>query len=286
MKNSALRVLRLFSAGLLLTMSVVASYNANARFLSPDTGEPILTGIDTNRYAYCLNDPINCSDAQGHQGIGHNGGPDIDGDHDGDGIPDVIDQRPGFDTRDIINIDPASRGDDRFGLGRAAATILGGVILGQERLKLEKSEHPGPTAEDPGWAGKIRGIAQPTGDDTWHADASYERAVQYAKDPAVAEVHLNRPLDAILGTRGRYRTRPDITVVYKDGKRIRICECVSKKSQTADKMEKKNETTNGKLLDDGKQPSGEVIDRGSDIDPTGGRATGSAPGRGNWIGSP
>jgi RHS repeat-associated protein len=36
------------------------------RFLSPDTWDPILAGVDTNRYAYAGNDPINFSDPNGH----------------------------------------------------------------------------------------------------------------------------------------------------------------------------------------------------------------------------
>jgi len=40
------------------------------RFLSPDTFDPILAGVDINRYAYAGNDPINGSDANGHQFFG------------------------------------------------------------------------------------------------------------------------------------------------------------------------------------------------------------------------
>jgi RHS repeat-associated protein len=36
------------------------------RFLSPDTWDPILAGVDVNRYAYAGNDPVNFSDANGH----------------------------------------------------------------------------------------------------------------------------------------------------------------------------------------------------------------------------
>lgn len=36
------------------------------RFLSPDTWDPILAGVDINRYAYALNDPVNLSDPNGH----------------------------------------------------------------------------------------------------------------------------------------------------------------------------------------------------------------------------
>jgi RHS repeat-associated protein len=36
------------------------------QFLSPDTWDPILAGVDFNRYAYAGNDPINFSDPSGH----------------------------------------------------------------------------------------------------------------------------------------------------------------------------------------------------------------------------
>jgi RHS repeat-associated protein len=36
------------------------------RFLSPDTWDPTLPGVDINRYAYAGNDPVNGSDANGH----------------------------------------------------------------------------------------------------------------------------------------------------------------------------------------------------------------------------
>jgi hypothetical protein len=37
-----------------------------ARFLSPDTLDPTIPGVGTNRYAYAGNDPINRSDPNGH----------------------------------------------------------------------------------------------------------------------------------------------------------------------------------------------------------------------------
>ena len=39
------------------------------RFLTPDTWDPDLPGVDINRYAYALNDPVNGSDANGHAGV-------------------------------------------------------------------------------------------------------------------------------------------------------------------------------------------------------------------------
>jgi RHS repeat-associated protein len=37
-----------------------------ARFISPDTWDPVIVGVDVNRYAYAGNDPINKSDPNGH----------------------------------------------------------------------------------------------------------------------------------------------------------------------------------------------------------------------------
>ncbi|MBK5571810.1 RHS repeat-associated core domain-containing protein [Ensifer sp. SSB1] len=39
---------------------------ASARFISPDTWDPTVEGVGTNRYAYAANDPINNSDPNGH----------------------------------------------------------------------------------------------------------------------------------------------------------------------------------------------------------------------------
>jgi RHS repeat-associated protein len=40
---------------------------ALGRFISPDDWDPTLAGVGTNRYAYAGNDPVNKSDANGHQ---------------------------------------------------------------------------------------------------------------------------------------------------------------------------------------------------------------------------
>jgi RHS repeat-associated protein len=43
-------------------------YDPNlGRFLTPDTWDPMLPGVDYNRYAYAGNDPVNGSDPNGHQ---------------------------------------------------------------------------------------------------------------------------------------------------------------------------------------------------------------------------
>lgn len=43
-----------------------ADYTQPGRFVSPDTMDPTVEGVGTNRYAYALNDPINRSDPTGH----------------------------------------------------------------------------------------------------------------------------------------------------------------------------------------------------------------------------
>ena len=43
-------------------------YDPNlGRFLSPDTWDPTIPGVDINRYAYAGNDPINGMDPGGHE---------------------------------------------------------------------------------------------------------------------------------------------------------------------------------------------------------------------------
>jgi RHS repeat-associated protein len=44
---------------------------ALGRFPTPDTWDPILAGVDVNRYAYAGNDPINFSDPNGHSVDGY-----------------------------------------------------------------------------------------------------------------------------------------------------------------------------------------------------------------------
>jgi hypothetical protein len=68
--------MKCFSGGLLtriLSLLLVCSMLsvsfgsvANARFISPDTMDPTLPGVGTNRYAYAGNDPVNNSDPNGH----------------------------------------------------------------------------------------------------------------------------------------------------------------------------------------------------------------------------
>jgi Restriction endonuclease fold toxin 7 len=64
---------------LMATLLVLAGAPAvQARFLTPDTYDPWEEGVGTNRYSYSGDDPINNSDPNGHNDIGHNGGPPLD----------------------------------------------------------------------------------------------------------------------------------------------------------------------------------------------------------------
>ncbi|MBL8908788.1 MAG: hypothetical protein JNM20_19105 [Rhizobiales bacterium] len=62
--RAILRVL-IASIGALFALLAVPT-ETQARFLSPDSWDPYLVGVDTNRYAYAGNDPVNSSDPNGH----------------------------------------------------------------------------------------------------------------------------------------------------------------------------------------------------------------------------
>ena len=83
------------------------------RFLSPDTWDPTLPGVDINRYAYAGNDPINMSDPGGHSfGAATVGGsPDgINGVIHDDESDDEIDIRE-MDVDEIDNLGGGGSGD-------------------------------------------------------------------------------------------------------------------------------------------------------------------------------
>jgi hypothetical protein len=54
------------AAIILLLATLSLAVPSQAKFLSPDTWDPMLPGVDINRYAYAGNDPINKSDPNGH----------------------------------------------------------------------------------------------------------------------------------------------------------------------------------------------------------------------------
>ncbi|MBW9063983.1 hypothetical protein JNB71_11695 [Rhizobium herbae] len=121
---------RILSLLLICSMvSVSFGSAASARFIQPDTWDPTVDGVGTNRYAYSGNDPINKSDPNGHQ-MGHNGGPPLDpADLDGDNIPDFMDSHPSINDQDIqIHEVSPNLGDP--GIRGLAATAAGAAIIG------------------------------------------------------------------------------------------------------------------------------------------------------------
>ncbi|TCV74481.1 RHS repeat-associated protein [Neorhizobium sp. R1-B] len=264
------RVVRAFFTVLLL---VAMTSTSAARFISPDTLDPSIEGVGTNRYAYAANDPINKSDPTGH----------------------ILDTA--WDLLNVVidigtigyghytdNKEMVTQGTIDLGVDAASAMVpFVPAGISKAARAVEKVDDAKALAKvdfDPDWAGKIHGYGQQAGKDTWHADVSYAKAVEYAKDPNVASVHLNRTIDSALGTKGVSQNRPDVTVVYKDGTTVKICECVSP-SQKAVEMEAKNTTNVSKIDAAGFKGEGDVTTRGGDGDPTGGNPTGEAPTKGS-----
>jgi RHS repeat-associated protein len=91
-------------------------YDPNlGRFLTPDTWDPMLPGVDINRYAYAGNDPVNMSDPNGHyvDQLGNwNGDPN-------DPAP------PGFGYNPVTNPGPIVA----LGAGMGAAAAAPGLAL-------------------------------------------------------------------------------------------------------------------------------------------------------------
>ncbi len=102
------RALRALLAVLLaLSLAAEQAATAQARFISPDTMDPTLPGVGTNRYSYSDNDPVNKSDPNGHNS------DDVtpnDGDNDNDGVGDLFDAWPGVDNRMINPVDGTTPG--------------------------------------------------------------------------------------------------------------------------------------------------------------------------------
>lgn len=261
---------RILSLLLICSMLSVLSVSiANARFIQPDTWDPTVEGVGTNRYAYAGNDPVNKSDPNGHIF---------------ETVWDVANVAWGLGSA-VNNAWDGNWSDAAADLGGAAidvaATLTPGVPGGaataihvaRAEAKILSETAQAASKIDASWASKIHGIAQETGRDRWHADVSYAKAVEYAKDHNVASVYMNRSIDTALGMKGVSSQRPDITVVYKDGKTVHICECVSP-SQTVRSQTRKNALNENKLREAGKEPSSQVVERGGSNDPTGGKARG------------
>jgi hypothetical protein len=115
---------RCLSLVLMTVMLVVtAAPTAQARFLNPDTWDPWMEGVDFNRYGYAGNDPVNKSDPNGHQGKGHNGGPNLD-----------LELEEGFDLTGPVSIRLDQRLDEKLrnDTRRAADLIAGSLIMASQ----------------------------------------------------------------------------------------------------------------------------------------------------------
>lgn len=88
------------------------------------------------------------------------------------------------------------------------------------------------------WKMKVVGNAQHTGT-SGHARACAQLAIEHAKNPEVEFVFMNQGLKKISGAELIRNTRPDVTIVYKDGK-INMIEVMSKTDREID-LEKRLE---------------------------------------------
>jgi hypothetical protein len=86
-------------------VTAFAASSAQARFLTPDTYDPWMQGVDINRYSYAGDDPVNGSDPNGHNNMGDNGGPPLD--------PIDVEDEPEF-TTDMPGMDRIERQFERM----------------------------------------------------------------------------------------------------------------------------------------------------------------------------
>jgi hypothetical protein len=125
MKTGLRAVVNVLACLCLILSSLTA---ANARFISPDDWDPTLPGVGTNKYAYSGNDPVNKSDPNGHQGMGHNGGPGLEDDSDGDGIPDGMDLDDFHALSPFTGNDKVVNGIRIHGVGTGAVPEGSGIV--------------------------------------------------------------------------------------------------------------------------------------------------------------
>ena len=189
-------------------------YDPNlGRFLTADTWDPMLPGVDFNRYAYAGNDPVNRSDPSGHIA------PLVVAGMAWAAAELGLTAYDGYDAYQTVNDPNATDADKAIAVGGFTAGIFGpggGYSTAGKTLK---------SAVDSSWTSKIIGNAQKT-KDAWHAAKSSEIAEAAAKNPNVAKVYLNKSYNTSYGKKGVSQQRDDVTVVYKDG-RVDHYECVS-----------------------------------------------------------
>jgi hypothetical protein len=143
---------------LLVACLMVASFSsaANARYISPDTWDPTIPGVGTNRYAYAGNDPINNSDPNGHI---------FDTVWDvGSLVYDVAKITYGYavDDDDAWNDGWVDLGVD------AVATVVPGLPAGASKIAraLRKADEAAEVANDAKKAAKVAEKAADTGSNT------------------------------------------------------------------------------------------------------------------------
>jgi hypothetical protein len=208
MKTGLRAVIRLMICLCLILPSLTA---ANARFISPDSWDPTLPGVGTNRYAYSNNDPVNKADPNGHAPV--DGGLDFD--DDGDFVPDEIDRHPGVDDRAILEIRPATIG-----------------LVSPDGLQLGGGSSLPRVVGRPQVTQGTNGLA--------HASLSRKNVSEVIKELGgiknVEKIYYDRALSTIFPGIKDLR-RPDAVVVAKDGK-VYLVE-VASKSQTRKNMRDK-----------------------------------------------
>ncbi|WP_230531011.1 RHS repeat-associated core domain-containing protein [Microvirga roseola] len=99
------------------------------RFLSPDSLDPTLPGVGTNRYAYSLNDPVNKRDPSGHSADGTGG---MTSTYAGESAYDATRDFEAARARGEVQVAGAGAvlGGVGIGAGVGSAGGVGGAILG------------------------------------------------------------------------------------------------------------------------------------------------------------
>jgi RHS repeat-associated protein len=193
------------------------------RFLTPDTWDPILAGVDINRYAYAGNDPVNMSDPAGHSFVDDlylryaysnpeqrdNAREKIADDYEmvGQdleeyGVPDEAERH--FTAAQILR-DSKGMSDRQLAVG-----VTFGVAM--DLLSGGKGNVFRPRVS-------IFGKAQVAG--PGHAMASARAAISFLRGPAgksAQSVYFNKTLAIITGGLAKSRMRPDVAITLKNGK--------------------------------------------------------------------
>ena len=203
-------------------------YDPNlGRFLTPDTWDPTLPGVDINRYAYAGNDPVNMSDPNGHtfattlQAIFAH--PDQD---DRDEYLDAVADEYEMNAQDKLDqgltggaLDDFDRGDahrELSGLSKTDLAIAAAVGVAVETAADRAGREIGRVISV-----KIHGKTQKlftAGEPNGHGMASAKVARKAVKNAADdVDIHFNRQLSSIAGGKVTSRLRPDVAVVNKNG---------------------------------------------------------------------